>query len=69
MFLDHRSHPVKTEIKVGNLNFGLNLISLYDANKTFIGNSVEWTDLNDRATYTREVERVIGAAKSGNLKY
>jgi methyl-accepting chemotaxis protein len=48
MLTDHRAHPVRTEISVGALRFGLNLASLYDADQNYIGNSVEWTDLNDR---------------------
>ena len=68
LLVDHRTHPLKTEIKVAGLEFGLNLTTLYDENDKPIGNAVEWSDLNERAAYTREVLRVLAAAQEGDLK-
>ena len=59
--------PHRAEISVGLLEFGLNLTALYDDAGNQIGAAVEWSDLNDRAEYRREVERVISAAKHGDL--
>lgn len=59
--------PHRTEIKVGELEFGLNATALFDASGNQIGNAVEWLDLNARAVYRNEVNRVISALKNGDL--
>ncbi|MCB0299832.1 MAG: methyl-accepting chemotaxis protein, partial [Calditrichaeota bacterium] len=59
--------PHRTEIKVGELEFGLNATALFDASGNQIGNAVEWKDLNARAVYRNEVNRVISALKNGDL--
>ena len=69
LLADLKNMPYSTEIKVGPLHFGLNLTALYDDRGNYIGNAVEWADLNDRAAYGREVQKVIEAAKNGDLGY
>ncbi|MCB1317120.1 MAG: PAS domain-containing protein, partial [Leptospiraceae bacterium] len=59
--------PYKTEIKLGHLEFGLNATALYDAQGKMIGNAVEWTDLNARARYRDEVNRLTEALQEGQL--
>lgn len=64
---DERNLPYKAEIKVAGLEFGLNASALRDADGKWIGNFVEWTDLNERAAYRDEVRKVISASKDGKL--
>ncbi|HKP96746.1 MAG TPA: globin domain-containing protein, partial [Fibrobacteria bacterium] len=64
---DVRNLPFLTEIRVGELEFGLNLSALYDAQGNHIGNAVEWIDQNARAGYRREVDRVLQAMTDGEL--
>ncbi len=67
LFRDLRNLPFQSEIKVGPLEFGLNLSALYDAAGNHIGNAVEWIDQNARAGYRNEVDRVLQAMVDGEL--
>ncbi len=65
---DPKGLPYKKEISVGGiLSFGLNATALYDVDGEFIGNGVEWTDLNERTKYAEEMKRVTDAANNGDL--
>lgn len=64
---DLSRQPYEAEVKIGDLEFALNLTALTDQSGAYIGNAVEWVDQNDRARYRREVTRVIDACKSGRL--
>ena len=66
---DINNLPYQTEIKVGELEFGLTLTALKDASGNHVGNAVEWQDLNARARYRDEVEALIAEAKEGNLSH
>lgn len=67
VLLDPRQMPYKTEIKVLDLEFGLNATPLMDVKGKQIGAAVEWIDYNDRARYRDEVNQVIAAATGGDL--
>jgi methyl-accepting chemotaxis protein len=66
---DVRNLPFQTEIKVGEMEFGLNLSALYDAQGNHIGNAVEWIDNNARAAYRKEVDSLLAAMQNGDLSY
>ncbi len=59
--------PLQAEVAIGELRFALNAAPLKNAEGEMIGIGVEWTDLNDRENYRREVQRVIGAVREGDL--
>ncbi len=59
--------PFNTEIHVGALEFGLSAVALYGRDGERIGSAVEWTDQNERAEFRRETNRVIDAARRGDL--
>jgi len=65
---DPRNLPAKAEIKVGTLEFQVTANALIDSDGTFLGNSAEWTDLNDRKVYSREVQALIDAGLAGDLR-
>lgn len=65
---DVRSLPTTAEIKVGDLEFQVTATALMDDKGNHIGNAAEWTDLNDRAKYRDEVQGLIDAGLSGDLK-
>ncbi len=65
---DLRNLPATAEIKVGELEFQVTANALMDDQGNHIGNSAEWTDLNDRADYRREVDGLIAAGVSGDLQ-
>jgi methyl-accepting chemotaxis protein len=67
LFTDFKRMPFRSDIKVGELEFGLNLTALMDDAGRHIGNGVEWHDNNDRAAYRNEVNRVIELCKVGRL--
>jgi len=59
--------PLRTEVTIGTLSFGMNVTAITDKDGNRLGNAVEWVDFNDRVTYSREVERLYQAVKAGNL--
>ncbi len=61
------SLPVSSEVKLGDLSLMVTATALMDENGRHIGSGVEWTDLNAREDYGREVERLINAVRSGEL--
>jgi methyl-accepting chemotaxis protein len=65
---DVRGLPTTAQLKLGELEFQVTATALYDDRGNHIGNAAEWTDLNDRADYRREVEALIQAGLSGDLK-
>ncbi len=65
---DTRNLPASVEIKIGDLEFKVTANALVDSAGNFIGNAAEWTDLNERADYRREVDGLIAAGLSGDLK-
>lgn len=69
LLADVRNLPFRTEIKVGELEFGLNLSALYDARGNHIGNAVEWIDNNARAAYRKEVDALLAAMQNGDLAF
>ena len=62
-----RNLPAQAEIKVGGLEFGVNATALMDSEGNFMGNGVEWSNLNERAKYRNEMNKVITGASNGNL--
>ena len=65
---DASNLPYKAEIRLGELEFGLNATALLNTEGEQVGAAVEWVDLNDRAIYRDEVDRLIQYATSGDLK-
>ncbi|TPV93544.1 MAG: PAS domain-containing protein [Myxococcales bacterium FL481] len=64
---DESRLPFVTEIKVGELEFGLTVCALRDADGVRIGSALEWIDYNERAKYRREVEKLMAACEEGRL--
>lgn len=64
---DVRNLPVSSELKIGSLVFGVTATALLDENGEWMGNGVEWNDLNSREDYRREVNKVIEASDEGDL--
>ncbi len=67
LLADVTNLPVRSELKLGPLEFGVNATALMDSEGRHIGNGVEWIDLNERAKYRDEVNKVIAASESGDL--
>ena len=64
---NERNLPASAELNIGPLQFGVNATALKDSTGKMIGNGVEWTDLNERVKYGRQVTKVIEASNSGDL--
>lgn len=52
--------PYSTDITVGPLKFRLNVSAMVDANGTYIGNTLEWSDVTDLRKRESEVTRLQG---------
>lgn len=65
---DPRNLPAKAEIEVGPLVFQVTATALIDSDGNLLGNAAEWTDLNDRSVYSKEVNDLIAAGMEGDLK-
>ncbi|OOE82890.1 methyl-accepting chemotaxis protein [Salinivibrio sp. PR6] len=59
--------PFKAEITVGELEFALNCIALYDDDDEYIGPALQWEDITEQMDGQRQVERLIAKAADGNL--
>lgn len=64
---DVKNLPVQSELKLGELEFGVNATALLDEEGRYIGNGVEWSDFNSRARYREELGKVIKASEEGDL--
>lgn len=51
--------PYSTEIKVGPLEFRLNVTATMDAEGNYIGNTLEWSDITEQRKLERTVQRVL----------
>lgn len=60
--------PMRSELKIGSLEFGVNATALRDTDGNYMGNGVEWVDQNERVKYREEVNKVIQASENGDLK-
>ena len=64
---DVKNLPVTSELKLGELVFGVTANALLDSEGNYIGNGVEWTDFNAREKYRGQVDKVIQASATGDL--
>ncbi|MFN3197685.1 MAG: methyl-accepting chemotaxis protein [Bradymonadia bacterium] len=59
--------PHTAEIKVGSLEFRLNVTYIEDAHGRYIGNCVEWTDITEQMLAERQIDGLIQNAIDGRL--
>ncbi|OOF12599.1 methyl-accepting chemotaxis protein [Salinivibrio sp. PR5] len=59
--------PFKAEITVGEVEFALNCIALYDDDGEYIGPALQWEDITEQMDGQRQIERLIAKAADGNL--
>jgi methyl-accepting chemotaxis protein len=64
---DVNSLPANAEIKVGELEFGVNATAITDAEGNYMGNMVEWRDITEQKDAERQIEGLIEAAVNGEL--
>ncbi|PKF50069.1 aerotaxis transducer Aer2 [Enterovibrio nigricans] len=59
--------PYTAAIKVGELEFELTCIAMYDAAGNYIGPALQWVDITEQMQGQRDVESLIGDASLGRL--
>jgi methyl-accepting chemotaxis protein len=64
---DVKSLPANAEIKVGDLEFGVNATAITDSDGNYMGNMVEWRDITEEKNAERQIENLINAASNGEL--
>jgi methyl-accepting chemotaxis protein len=64
---DVNSLPANAEIKVGDLEFGVNATAVTDGDGNYMGNMVEWRDITEEKNAERQIEGLINAAANGEL--
>jgi methyl-accepting chemotaxis protein len=64
---DVASLPANAEIKVGDLEFGVNATAIVDTNGDYMGNMVEWRDITEQKDAERQIENLIESAINGEL--
>jgi methyl-accepting chemotaxis protein len=67
LLADVNSLPANAEIKVGDLEFGVNATAITDAEGHYMGNMVEWRDITEEKDAERQIESLINAASNGEL--
>ncbi|MGE3539902.1 MAG: methyl-accepting chemotaxis protein [Candidatus Tectimicrobiota bacterium] len=63
-----RNLPYITTIQVGPLAFNLNVSAILDASGTYVGNTLEWSDVTEQMDAQRQVEKLISDAVAGKLE-
>lgn len=58
---DPNNLPYKTDIEIGNLRFELNVTAIKDATGTYVGNTLEWSDVTETRQKELEVARLQSA--------
>ena len=61
MLDDPRNLPYETDIQVGPLKFHIRVGAMYDLNKNYIGNTLEWSDVTELRKKEEEVARLTSA--------
>ena len=64
---DPRKLPYKTDIKVGELRFALNVTAVHDTEGNYVGNAMEWEDVTEQRDAQNQVEQLIASAVKGEL--
>jgi methyl-accepting chemotaxis protein len=59
--------PANAEIKVGDLEFGVNATAITDTEGNYMGNMVEWRDITEEKNAERQIETLINEASAGVL--
>ncbi|STO56443.1 aerotaxis transducer Aer2 [Grimontia hollisae] len=59
--------PYTAEIKVGDLEFSLTCIAMYDSAGNYIGPALQWEDITEQMAGQRDVQSLITAASEGRL--
>ncbi|MBV7297850.1 aerotaxis transducer Aer2 [Enterovibrio paralichthyis] len=59
--------PYTAHIKVGDLEFSLTCIAMYDAAKNYIGPALQWEDITEQMAGQRDVQGLINDAAEGRL--
>jgi len=58
---DPTNLPYKADIKVGNLSFALNVSAMIDAEGSYIGNTLEWSNVTGARKQANEAARIQSA--------
>lgn len=67
LLADVNSLPASAEIKVGDLEFGVNATAITDPKGNYMGNMVEWRDITEEKDAERQIEALILGASEGQL--
>jgi methyl-accepting chemotaxis protein len=61
------SLPARAELKIADLQFGLNATAILGTNGEYMGNMVEWKDITEQKGAERQIASLIEAASKGEL--
>jgi methyl-accepting chemotaxis protein len=64
---DPANLPYKTDIKVGELTFAINVSAMMDASGKYIGSTMEWEDVTDQRDAQTQIQTLLNAASEGRL--
>jgi len=59
--------PAAAEIKLGDIEFGVNATAINDHEGNLMGNMVEWRDITEQKDAERQIQSLIGSAVAGDL--
>ena len=60
--------PVRSEIKVGDLEFRVTATMITGKNGEYMGNMVQWEDITEQKDAERQIQALIQAAAAGDLE-
>ncbi|MGK5094502.1 methyl-accepting chemotaxis protein [Deltaproteobacteria bacterium TL4] len=61
--------PYKTDVRIGNLTFQLNVTAMRDARNEYIGNTVEWSNVTELRAKEADVARLSGMIEEARTNF
>ena len=65
---DQRNLPYQAKIRVGNLEFTLNVTAIIDSDGKYVGDAVQWSDITHQMDAERQVAKLIDEAAAGRIE-
>ncbi len=65
---DPKNLPYQTDIQVGNLIFALNVSAMFDADGSYIGNTLEWANVTAERTSAANLKGTITRVEGGTAE-
>ncbi len=67
-FAKHDDAPITMIVNLGGKKLRLTVLSIYDANKNYVGRATQWKDITAELAMQRQISDIVKDATSGNFR-